>query len=144
MADVLVAADGATALTDMDGRYTLPFDDDIPRQVDAFTPDRPSVMDTQPPHVGRIDENSAVPVPMARPLRLVLDRGSPPTRSPEEAAMKPWITERIEQQRAEREWQPQPLRIQPPPPEWVEEQERRSREEADEAESGRGVWTFQM
>ena len=57
--------------------------------------------------------------------------------------MKPWIIDRIEKDRRDREWTPQPLRIQRPPPEWIEEQRRR-REEQPEEETGRGVWIFEM
>jgi len=62
----------------------------------------------------------------------------------QETTMKPWIIERIEQERREREWEPQPLHIQRPPPEWIEEQERRRESEESSGETGRGVWIFQM
>jgi|GEM_PF-1766373 len=68
--------------------------------------------------------------------------------------MKPWIIERIENDRRENEWKPVPLRIQPPPPEWVEEQRRRSEREApqergitiigDDESSDRGVFIIDM
>lgn len=47
--------------------------------------------------------------------------------------MKPWIIDRIEEQRRRQEWQPVPLRIQRPPPEW------RERPRQDERRSDRGV-----
>ena len=56
--------------------------------------------------------------------------------------MKPWMIERMEQERRENEWRPQPLRVPTPPPGWAEEQARR--ESDAEAESNRGVWHFQM
>ena len=66
-----------------------------------------------------------------------------------EVAMKPWIIERIEQQRRNQEWQPVPLHIQQPPPEWIERQrqneQRRDRSDrgvciiGDDAPSDRGV-----
>ncbi len=58
--------------------------------------------------------------------------------------MKPWIIERIEQERRDREWAPQPLHIQRPPPEWIEEQERRRDDSSEGEDAGRGVWIFQM
>ncbi len=53
--------------------------------------------------------------------------------------MKPWMIERTEQERQQRRWQPLPLRIQQPPPEWIEEQERRQREEHERQAPRRGV-----
>ncbi|MCO4770386.1 MAG: hypothetical protein KDA24_10180 [Deltaproteobacteria bacterium] len=50
--------------------------------------------------------------------------------------MKPWIIDRIENDRRESEWKPVPLRIQQPPPEWLEEQRRRQERDAP---SHRGV-----
>lgn len=52
--------------------------------------------------------------------------------------MRPWIIERIEQERQQDEWRPIPLRIQQPPPEWIEEQERRRQEQEQETPQ-RGV-----
>jgi hypothetical protein len=57
--------------------------------------------------------------------------------------MRPWIIDRIEEQRREEQWQRLPLRIQQPPPEWIEEQERRERQE-DEEPGDRGVTIIQM
>jgi hypothetical protein len=51
--------------------------------------------------------------------------------------MKPWIIERIEEQRRQQEWQPIPLHIQQPPPEWIEQ--RRRERESDRERSDRGV-----
>jgi hypothetical protein len=51
--------------------------------------------------------------------------------------MKPWMIERLAQQRRENEWQPESLRIPVPPPGWEPREERCDDE-------GRGVWTFQM
>ena len=53
--------------------------------------------------------------------------------------MKPWIIERIERERQQREWRRLPLHIQEPPPEWIEEQERRRQQEQDEQTPQRGV-----
>ena len=63
--------------------------------------------------------------------------------------MKPWIIDRIDNDRREQEWQPVPLRIQPPPPAWIEEERRRHRKDhprdrgvsiiGDDAPSERGV-----
>jgi hypothetical protein len=39
--------------------------------------------------------------------------------------MKPWIIERIEKDKAQPSWERVPLRIQPPPPEWIEQEQRR-------------------
>ena len=57
--------------------------------------------------------------------------------------MRAWIIERIERERREQQWQPRPLHIQQPPPEWVEEQER-LREDEGPKDEGRGVWIFEM
>ena len=51
--------------------------------------------------------------------------------------MKPWIIDRIEKQRRQQEWQPIPLHIQQPPPEWIEQ--RRREQESDRDRSDRGV-----
>ena len=63
--------------------------------------------------------------------------------------MKPWIIDRIENDRREQEWQPVPLRIQPPPPGWIEEERQRREQEGphdrgvaiigDDKPSDRGV-----
>ena len=58
--------------------------------------------------------------------------------------MEPWIRDRLERERQERSWRRQPLRIQPPPPEWVEERERERERDPDEENDGRGVWIFQL
>lgn len=51
--------------------------------------------------------------------------------------MKPWIIERIEEQRRRQEWQPIPLHIRQPPPEWIEQ--RRIDRESGQGNSDRGV-----
>jgi hypothetical protein len=61
----------------------------------------------------------------------------------QEAEMEAWIIERMEQEKRDREWTPEPLRIQQPPPEWLEEQARR-RDEKSREDTGRGVWIFEM
>jgi hypothetical protein len=58
--------------------------------------------------------------------------------------MRPWRRDRIDKDPPEGSWEPQPLRIQPPPPEWVEEQERRKREREDERDGERGVWILEL
>ena len=58
--------------------------------------------------------------------------------------MKPWIIERIEQERRERESHRIPLRIHQPPPEWIEEQERLRREELERRWPQRGVCIIDM
>jgi hypothetical protein len=51
--------------------------------------------------------------------------------------MKPWMIDRIEQQRRENEWQPQALRIPVPPAGWEPR-------EGEDEDDGRSVWTFQV
>ncbi len=51
--------------------------------------------------------------------------------------MKPWIIERIEEQRRRQEWQPIPLHIQQPPPEWIERHRRD--QDSDREDTDRGV-----
>ena len=68
--------------------------------------------------------------------------------------MKPWITDRIEKDRAQREWKPVPLRIQQPPPEWIEEQQRRQEQQhpsdrgvtiiGEDTDSDRGVFIIDL
>ena len=60
-----------------------------------------------------------------------------------EVDMRAWVIERMKQERRDQEWQPQPLHIQHPPPEWIEEQERK-RDEESSGESSRGVWIFEF
>ncbi len=50
--------------------------------------------------------------------------------------MKPWIIDRIERRREDEAYRPVPLRIQPPPPEWIEQ---KRREQEPEQRRDRGV-----
>ncbi len=58
--------------------------------------------------------------------------------------MQSWIIERLEKERRERERARLPLHIQRPPPEWIEEQERRRKEETPDGKNDRGVWIFEF
>ena len=58
--------------------------------------------------------------------------------------MRPWIIERQREERRQREWRPEPLRIRQPPREWIEEQERRRSDEAERNQPTRGVLIIEM
>lgn len=58
--------------------------------------------------------------------------------------MDAWIIERIERDRREQQRdQREQLRIQPPPAEWLEYEERRRKDE-DDKPSDRGVWIIEF
>jgi len=58
--------------------------------------------------------------------------------------MQPWIRERIERERREQEDRRIPLHIQEPPPEWIDEMNRRRAEHEEQPTPRRGVVIIEM